>query len=140
MKVPAGFIVLSLALVAALSVCSSFAAPTKKDLLEAMEFKGEKETMSMRHHQTHHFQPSKDTYALLRSLRKIQGQDGRSPVCKICNTQNVDANTYDYFCLPDSDGMDGEICDRLTILGTTQSHRINVGCKMLLSRHTTMCK
>lgn len=37
--------------------------------------------------------PPKDTYGLLVNLKKVQGSDGRSPVCKICSGNSVDENT-----------------------------------------------
>lgn len=37
--------------------------------------------------------PRKDTYSLLLTLRKKQGPDGLSPVCRICRINFVDAKT-----------------------------------------------
>ncbi|CAL8117922.1 unnamed protein product [Orchesella dallaii] len=85
-------------------------------------------------------EPSKDAYMLLHSLKKIQGLDGRSPVCKICQSHSVDEITYDYFCLPDSEGMNGEVCDNLTILGTTTTTNISHACKLLFLRRPFICK
>ncbi len=52
----------------------------------------------LRHfHHHRHFDtsggPRKDTYSLLLTLRKKQGLDGLSPVCRICRINFVDAKT-----------------------------------------------
>lgn len=52
-------------------------------------------------HHHRHFSASgelrKDTYALLWSLKKKQGPDGLSPVCRICRINFVDAKTVSGF-------------------------------------------
>ncbi|ODM92679.1 hypothetical protein Ocin01_14002 [Orchesella cincta] len=99
-----------------------------------------KDNLPSKHARSTNLNPPKDAYILLHSLKKIQNLDGRSPVCKICQSFSVDEITYDYFCLPDSEGMNGEVCDRLTILGTTTTTNIGFACKLLLLRRPFICK